>query len=185
MAVEKTPSKIPVGYENLLEVGDRIKENNSKEIEAIILEVCDRTRDRQFEMKINLLKSREQQQDRQTLAVDAKVGVLTRNTGLILDGCNTFLQVGSAFFGGGGSAIGAGLQGVAQGFHAASSNNDKRNNAETTSYDHDYQRTGSLISEYTQQKDKADREHDQATSMIDRIEQTIQRTFELIASGNA
>lgn len=185
MEVIVKPAEIPAGYGNLFEIGDRVKQNSNKEIETIILEVCNANRERQFEIKIIFLKAREHGQDGQSLKTDAKVSVLCRKTGLILSGIEVGLEVGSAFFGGSSNAVGAGLQGFAKAFTGISSHNEKGNNAEITALDHEYQRLGSLISEYSQQKDKADRDHEQASSLIDRIVQSVQRIFELIASGSS
>lgn len=184
MTLEKTTKSIPADYEHLFEVGDRVQANKNKEIEAIILEVCSADRKIQFEIKINLLKIREQDQDAQTRMTDAKVAVQVRKRGLILDSAGVACEMGAAFFGGQASSYGLGFQAVGRGWNTTSQYVNKKSESEITSIDYSYQRTNSLLGERSQFIQGAEKQHDQASATMDRITQLTHRSFELVASGN-
>jgi hypothetical protein len=184
MTTVEQPVGIPDGYKHLFEIGDRVVKNKNQEIEYIILQVCSEDRKLQMEIRVYSYKARTHAQEEQLLQTIAKVEVLLRKKGLILQGIEVAFEIGSAFGGGTVTKVGMGLHALAQGMSHSAGHLEKKNNSEITLIDYHSQRLRDLASERTQQMQAADREFEQQTSLIDRIMQMIQREFELIASQN-
>ncbi|WP_068466581.1 hypothetical protein [Candidatus Protochlamydia phocaeensis] len=96
-----------------------------------------------------------------------------------LAGC---LSVASAFAGP-ASAIGVGLQAVGGVVQATGGHFDKKADGQLSGIDHVYQIKGSIIGEYSQDMQKSDRGFDQGQSLIERVQQSQQRTWEAVASA--
>jgi hypothetical protein len=165
-------------YENLFNIGDRIQENKQQDVEAIVLQVCTKSRDIQFARKVNHLNSRTISQDGLANASNGKVKEYEKVMNVLLDIGQIIFTIGAAAVGGS-----MGLSAFSQAFQLFSHCAGNFTQANVTRLDYNYQRLSNLISEQTQQSQTDDREHEQDTTTIDRIVQTSQRSFELIASS--
>jgi hypothetical protein len=183
MSLDNIPSETPSNYQHLFEMGDRVEEMGKREVENIILDVCNKDREIQFGRKVAHLNTRTLSQDEQSETSNAKASAYRNITALFFDTGAVFFSVAAAFAGGG---MPAGLfQAIAQGFNSTSQYRHKLTESQVEVLQHRYQQVGHIINEDSQQSQGAEREHEQDTTAIDRIMQQTQRTFELVVSGNA
>jgi hypothetical protein len=175
------PSVIPSNYQHLFEMGDRVEEMGKREVEDIILDVCNKDREIQFGRKVAHLNSRTLKQDEQSETSNAKAGAYLNITPVILEALSTFCSIVAAF---GGAATGL-FQVIAQASTSTAQYRNKITESRVEVLQHRYQQVGHIINEDSQQSQGAEREHEQDTTAIDRIMQQTQRTFELVVSGNA
>lgn len=164
---------------------DRLEEMRHKDIELIIHEVCAKDRDNQFRRKVIVIELRDQSQNEQDKTSREKAATYFQKFGVYLDGASVVFAVGSAVAGAQTSAVGGLFHVVSEAFSKTSGYKEKIAQSEIVIFDHRYQRVGSNIGDQSQQIQGAEREHDQMAAMIDRLMQTTQRAFELMASSSS
>jgi hypothetical protein len=178
--IEKVSSGISAGYQHLFEMDDRYN-MDTREIEAILYEICEKDRTVQLGRKWTHIDTRYLDQAEQDLITTGKGLALLSKTGLILDSVSVALAICGVFAGG----LAPGFSAAGQAFNTSSQYYGKTTEARVGALDHRYSRSGSLIGEHSQQIQGAEREYEQAISLYERIMQSAQRTFELVASGNS
>lgn len=185
MAIEEKPPVAPVGYEDLFDLNDRLQEMHHRDIETIIHEVCAKDRDHQFRRKLSVLTTRDLSQDESDKTSNAKVENYRKLYGVFLDGASIACSVGSALAGAQTSVAGGLFHVAAEAFGKTSGYREKISHSEIEILTHRDQRIGSTMSDQAQQIQGAEREHEQMAAMIDRLMQTTQRAFELMASSSS
>lgn len=178
----KQEMKVPqAGYENLFNLDSRVKEMRDKDMEFIIHDVCAKDRDNQFRRKLLVIDLRDKKHDEQDNTSRKKAATYFQKLGVYLDGASVICSVGAAI---GAQTIPGGLFHVAaEAFSKTSGYREKIASSEIEIYTHRYQRVGSTIGDQSQQIQQAEREQKEMAAMIDRLMQTTQRTFELMASS--
>jgi hypothetical protein len=172
-----------VTRENLFDLDGRIEKMKIKEVEAIILEVCADDRENQWERKVVSIELRNLSQAQLDASNQQKVNAYLKKFGIYLDGASVVFAIGAAFA---GQSVSGGLFKVASdAFSKTSEQEGKKTQSEITGYDHTYQRIGRLLQDHGQQIQEKHSECKKMTDLIDRLEQTIQRTFELMASSGS
>jgi hypothetical protein len=188
MAIDETKPVTPAshaGYDDLFDLKDRVEEMHHRDIETIIHEVCAKDRDGQFRRKLIVIETRDLSQSEHDQTNNAKVANYRALYGVYLDGALVICHVGAALAGAQTSMLGGLFQVAAQAFDKTSGYRQKISQSEIEVFTHRYQRIGSNINDQSQQIQSAEREHEQMAAMIDRLMQTTQRTFELMASSSS
>jgi hypothetical protein len=168
-----------VTQEDLFDLDGRLEKLKQKEVEAIILEVCADDRENQWKRKCNWIITKNTSQVQLDAVNQQKVDSYLKKFGIFLDAASVLCSVGGAFT---GQPTGL-FQVAAQAFNKTSEYQSKTTDSERTGYEHNYQRIARLQQDQSQQVQGTEREHEQMTQMIDRLMQTSQRTFELMASS--
>lgn len=163
---------------------DRLEEMRHKDVECIIHEVCEKDRDNQFRRKVIVIELRDLSHKEQDKTSRDKAATYFQKFGVYLDGASVVFAVGSAVAGAQTSVTGGLFHVVSEAFSKTSNYKEKIAQSEIVIYDHRYQRVGSISNDQSQQIQSAEREHDQMAAMIDRLMQTTQRAFELMASSS-
>lgn len=180
--VEKDPSKIPTGYESLFELDEYAEQNEKMEIEAIILKVCDKDREIQFGRKVTNINTRFLNQDEHSAASKAKADAYLSKIGIYFEGASVIFSAAAVYFGGNALRVGV-METFSKACSGGAGYRDKMTTSEVTGHEHRYQRLNNIMSDRSQQIQAADKEHEQDSAAIDRITQSSQRMFEMIASS--
>jgi hypothetical protein len=177
MAIENIPSSVRAQYADLFEMVDhRIEESQNLEIEEIILEICNKDAKIQLERKVASVNSRALNQMAQAEASNEKANLFRQVKGTYLEGAAVICHLVAV----GSNPI---FTQIGQAFSATNNQYDKIIKSQEEVLGYDYQRMRDTLSDYTQEMQSAEKEHEQDTNAIERMIQNSRRQAELIA-GN-
>lgn len=180
VSLTDSASAAPVSYENLDNLESYLEKMRGEDIESIIQKVMFLDREIQYERKVNSHKSKEICQDEHDKVNATKVKALLNKVSLVFEGSAVALHTAAAVVGPGGI-----YSALAQACTATSQYQKERTNSKVTGMDHRYQVLSSLHQTLAQDIQTAEREHQQDSSMIDRLVQSIDRLFQLMISSSA
>ena len=176
-------AKTKPGFEHLFNQEERVAQMHDREVETILMDVCEEDRKNQYARKLTLIQTRNLDQDAHAKTNAEKVATYLTKTGIFMDCCSLLLSVGSAYTGG-QTTMAGGLFGVAaQAFSKTSEHNKDYTHSEQSKIEHKYNRIGANISEEREQIQQAERDNDRNASKLEQSLDKTQRLFEMILSS--
>lgn len=156
---------------------------NCTNLEDMIIFLADRNDQIQKVLKIALILSRQQYQDRHKTLSDEKAAWMCSKGPIVFEGINALCQIGAGFAGGQAAAKGAGLIGAGQAFNLVGNQFERRAKSHEEMAGHQYQHVTQIISDLTGKIQAAEGNISKDHDLISRITQLSMQTMQALFSS--